>query len=284
MSWEHNVSKELAERIVGILNEVTGNNVQFMGNGGEIIATTQPHRLGDIHEGAKNVLTGKWDEAALSTEDAEKMEGALPGYTGPITYNGNRVACIGITGDPEEVKPLQKMAGIIVEQELKKEKQQKEKQKLADQVFTEIENISAKAEELTASGQEVSSRAKDTENMVAKINESLTETEAIYQTINKIANKTTILGLNASIEAARLGQDGAGFSVVANEIRTLADNSKESIDNIDEILKEMRYKMDQIVEIANDTSEITEEQAVAIESLTENILEIQEAIQIWLEK
>ncbi len=214
----------------------------------------------------------------------KKMEGALPGYTGPITYNGNRVACIGITGDPEEVKPLQRMAGIIVEQELKREKQQKEKQKLADQVFTEIENISAKAEELTASGQEVSSRAKDTENMVAKINESLTETEAIYQTINKIANKTTILGLNASIEAARLGQEGAGFSVVANEIRTLADNSKESIDNIDEILKEMRYKMDQIVEIANDTSEITEEQAVAIESLTENILEIQEAIQIWLEK
>ena len=284
MVWEHNVSKELAERIVDILNEVTGSNVQFMGNDGEIIATTQPHRLGDIHEGAKNVLSGKWDEAALSTEDAEKMEGALPGYTGPITYNGKRVACIGITGDPEEVKPLQSMAGIIVEQELKKEKQQKEKQKLADQIFTEIENISAKAEELTASGQEVSSRAKDTLNMVDRIDESLTNTEAIYQTINKIANKTTILGLNASIEAARLGQEGAGFSVVANEIRTLADNSKESIENIDEILKEMRVKMDQIVEIANDTSEITEEQAVAIESLTENILEIQEVIQAWLEK
>ncbi len=284
MSWEHNVSKELAERIVDILNEVTGNNVQFMGNQGEIIATTQPHRLGDIHEGAKNVISGKWDEAALSTEDAEKMEGALPGYTGPIIYQGKRVACIGITGDPEDVKPLQKMAAIIIEQELKKEEQQKEKQKLADQVFTEIENISAKAEELTASGQEVSSRAKDTQNMVDKIDESLTKTEVIYQTINKIANKTTILGLNASIEAARLGQEGAGFSVVANEIRTLADNSKESIENIDKILKNMRVKMDQILEIANDTSEITEEQAVAIESLTENILEIQETIQEWLEK
>ena len=284
MVWEHKVSKELAERIVDILNEVTGSNVQFMGNDGEIIATTQPHRLGDIHEGAKNVLSGKWDEAALSTEDAEKMEGALPGYTGPITYNGKRVACIGITGDPEEVKPLQRMAGIIVEQELKKEKQQKEKQKLVDQIFTEIENISAKAEELTASGQDVSSIAKDTMNMVDRIDESLTNTEAIYRTINKIANKTTILGLNASIEAARLGQEGAGFSVVANEIRTLADNSKESIENIDEILKDMRIKMDQIVEIAHDTSEITEEQAVAIESLTENILEIQEVIQAWLEK
>ncbi|MFW6226411.1 MAG: methyl-accepting chemotaxis protein, partial [bacterium] len=218
------------------------------------------------------------------TEDAEKMEGALPGYTGPIIYQGKRVACIGITGDPEDVKPLQKMAAIIIEQELKKEEQQKEKQKLADQVFTEIENISAKAEELTASGQEVSSRAKDTQNMVDKIDESLTKTEVIYQTINKIANKTTILGLNASIEAARLGQEGAGFSVVANEIRTLADNSKESIENIDKILKNMRVKMDQILEIANDTSEITEEQAVAIESLTENILEIQETIQEWLEK
>lgn len=284
MSWEHSVSKELAERIVDILNEVTGNNVQFMGNGGEIIATTQPHRLGDIHGGAKNVLAGKWDEAALSTEDAEQMEGALPGYTGPITYNDKRVACIGITGDPEEVKPLQRMAGLIVEQELTKEKERKEKEKLADRIFSDIENISAKAEELTASSQEISSRSKDTQNMIAKIDDSLTKTETIYQTINKIASKTNILGLNASIEAARLGQEGAGFSVVANEIRTLADNSKESIENIDEILDEMRDKMDQILEIANDTSQITEEQALAIESLTENILEIQEVIEIWLEK
>lgn len=284
MSWEHNISQGLAERIVNILNEVTGNNVQFMGNGGEIIATTQPHRLGDIHGGAKNVLDGNWDEAALSTEDAEQMEGALPGYTGPITYNGNRVACIGITGDPEEVKPLQKMAGIIVEQELEKEKEKKEKEKMANQIFSDIEHISAKAEELTASSQEISSRSKDTQNMIAKVDESLTKTEATYQTINKIAQKTNILGLNASIEAARLGQEGAGFSVVANEIRELADNSKESIENIDEILNEMRDKMDQILEIANDTSKITEEQAVAIESLTENILEIHELIEIWLKK
>jgi sugar diacid utilization regulator len=284
MSWEHNISQGLAERIVNILNEVTGNNVQFMGNGGEIIATTQPYRLGDIHGGAKNVLDGKWDEAALSTEDAEKMEGALPGYTGPITYKGSRIACIGITGDPEEVKPLQQMAGIIVEQELEKEKEKKEKEKMANQIFSDIEHISAKAEELTASSQEISSRSKDTQNMIAKVDESLTKTEATYQTINKIAQKTNILGLNASIEAARLGQEGAGFSVVANEIRELADNSKESIENIDEILNEMRDKMDQILEIANDTSKITEEQAVAIESLTENILEIHELIEIWLKK
>ncbi len=283
MSWEHEVPEELAENIVDILHEVTGNNVQFMGNRGEIIATTQPERLGDIHEGAQNVMAGRDDYAAITCDEAEEMEGCLPGYTGPIEYEGERIACIGITGSPQEVKPLQKMAAMVVSREISQEKARQKRTETINEVFAKIEEASATAQQLTASAQEISSQAKNTEELLEDVNESLNKTEKIYSTIRKIAEKTTILGLNASIEAARLGDEGAGFNVVAEEIRNLSENSKQSIAEIDEILTEIRKQMDKINETAFDTSSITSEQAQSVESLTENIVEIQEIMETILE-
>ena len=73
-----------------------------------------------------------------------------------------------------------------------------------------------------------------------------------------------MLSLNAAIEAARAGEAGRGFAVVAEEVKKLADQSKDASIMINNIINAIQYKTEQTVSEANDTSEIIQEQMTAV--------------------
>jgi len=87
------------------------------------------------------------------------------------------------------------------------------------------------------------------------------ETASILSAIQSIASQINILGINASIEAARAGEAGKGFSVVAEEVRNLAQASKESSEQIDEKLKSITNSITKIAEAIKETTLMVEEQS-----------------------
>lgn len=87
-------------------------------------------------------------------------------------------------------------------------------------------------EDLNSGIENVNTTFKIFSNGVHQIEEQMITVNKIIDIINDIADQTDLLALNAAIEAARAGESGRGFNVVANEIRKLAEQSKESSKNI----------------------------------------------------
>ncbi|WEK53140.1 MAG: methyl-accepting chemotaxis protein [Candidatus Cohnella colombiensis] len=108
-----------------------------------------------------------------------------------------------------------------------------------------------------------------TRNMVEKVDklkDSTGSIRKILDVLGKISKQTNILSLNATIEAARAGTAGKGFMVVADEIRTLADQSRQSITVVGEIVEKIQLEIDETVSVLSEAYPIFQEQ---IESVRE---------------
>ncbi len=119
---------------------------------------------------------------------------------------------------------------------------------------------------------------KSIHESIMKTDESSNRISEASSLISSIAQQTNLLALNASIEAARAGENGRGFSVVADEIRKLAEQSTESIRIIDDMVHSLQNDSKDAVETMLLVRKILEEQNVHVMHTEEKYKEISEAI------
>ncbi len=127
-----NLLKYNADHIVKEVNSAVGMNINFMNEQGIIIASTDPERIGQIHEGARAILEKKLDELLVKEDDDE--HGVKEGANYPIVIGNEVVGVIGITGDYEQTAKLgkitKKMTEILMtELTIKEHRQFEESQK-----------------------------------------------------------------------------------------------------------------------------------------------------------
>lgn len=139
---------------------------------------------------------------------------------------------------------------------------------ILDKFSNKLSGMVSEIKIVDSNSREISSMANESSNEMNKLNQSVTKVSDSFKTfngkivglgndineineitniINNIAGQTNLLALNAAIEAARAGEAGKGFSVVADEIRKLAEQSKVSSENISKLINEISKNTEVIV-------------------------------------
>ena len=152
---------------------------------------------------------------------------------------------------------------------------------VAEKFATSSEEIGAATEQLSASAENLSSYMLEVASTQNNLASQVENTSKILDMINNVAKNTRILGFNAGIEAARSGEHGKGFSVVAKEITKLADQSADSVNEIRILLNAMKEKVEEVSKTINETLHVSETQTSAIIEISnsiQNLTEVAEKI------
>lgn len=110
---------------------------------------------------------------------------------------------------------------------------------------------------------------KEIEETINKTNESAERISTAGEMIQAVSDQTNLLALNAAIEAARAGEAGKGFSVVAEEIRKLAEQSAGFTEDIKTTIKDLRHRTEQAVKVMNSVTEVVKTQDLKLNETEE---------------
>ncbi|WEG12477.1 methyl-accepting chemotaxis protein [Pullulanibacillus sp. KACC 23026] len=218
----------------GYIHAISGDDFYL-----DVFGEGKPLLEGSI--GKEVVTTGQ----VISRIGNKQLTGGIP-YQGtgvPIISDGSIVGsmCVFISTENKEIL-----------------------QNAADELLTMMQTLNTSLEGISHTAAELQTTSQQLVNNSKRVEDSTVEISQVANVIAKVSSQTNLIGLNAAIEASRAGEQGKGFSVVANEIRRLSQNTKTSSTTI---LNSTDHVIDSLNQIQREVGDLVAELSVQTKTI-----------------
>ena len=251
-------TKQTYDTIVELRDAVRGIVINLEGN------------IKDVNKKMQN-LTSTADNATRSVEEGSKGVQQIAQNAGKVSSNAEKAS----QGVEQIAKAMQDMSAAVEE---------------ITSSMESVSNLSKQTNDLSKSGAELAGKAEKgmgeisassakVYEIVSDVEKQMGEISKIVVLIRELANQTNLLALNAAIEAARAGEAGRGFAVVATEVKSLAQESRNSAERIEDMISTLKKSTQNASTAMNESKHIVEQGSKMVTETVQSFNKIAAAVE-----
>ena len=241
-----------AQEICEFFSQEIGQVVSVMVKGGEIAASSDKTRIGNIHEMAARILAGEFDEYEVSEQEAAESKGMRQGFNVGIDFEGKRYGALAVAGPPPYTRIFNRLAAHGLQTMLNVRKQELVRHHIQDQQNQELRDLSDELEEqVSGIAEELIEASKHLSSVTHRVITHST-TSADHASLAQTASETATDNLQSVATASdQLSSSSAKISLQASDAATRTKAVAGEAEEVVKIVEELEKASEQISEVLN---------------------------------